>query len=256
VPEPDCPVEEIDLGITGGRTAGYLYRPAGAGDEPRPLVIVMHDGSAEDAVAGAAEAERAGRIYAGRLCPLGYNVFSVTYRWSAYGREEMADVVGAFGYLSQSPYVDRDRIAAIGPGHGGYMAAFAVSSPLYERPWAAAVNLYGFVDVAEQVRAHPADTQSVLTKNVLGDPETGTDAYAEVSPSELLDSLDAPVLVVVGSEDERAGQLRSYRDEAAAGQVEYLEVQGAGYGIDYGQEPYTTQLWERVIDFLERTLEE
>ena len=257
IPEPGCPEEKVTLEQTGGRTAGYLYRPDASDTPARPLVISMHGGFAEDRERSDRAALRHGRVVASHLCPLGYNVFSVDYRWSPFGREEMTDVGGAFGYMSQMPYVDGARIVAMGESHGGYMATLAVASPLIERPWAAAVNLYGFVDVAELAQSEPANAQVQFTVEKLGGP-AGNSVYDEISPAQLVDSLDTPLLIVVGSEDQLADQLRAFRDKLkdAAKTFEYTEIEGAPHGFIAGQEPYTDRLWQRVIDYLKQTFGE
>jgi acetyl esterase/lipase len=257
IPEPGCPEEKVTLAQTGGRTAGYLYRPDASDTPARPLVISMHGGSAQDPEQADRAALRNGRVVASHLCPLGYNVFSVDYRWSPFGREEMTDVGGAFGYMSQMPYVDGARIVAMGESHGGYMATLAVASPLIERSWAAAVNLYGFVDVADLVQSEPNNAQVQLTVEQLGGT-AGNGVYDEISPARLVDSLDTPLLIVVGSDDQLADQLRSFRDKLkdAAKTFEYTEIEGAPSGFIAGQEPYTDRLWQRVIDYLKQTFGE
>lgn len=251
-----CTDERITREQTGGLTAGYIFRPSTPATTPRPAVIAIHGGFADDQAAADRSAQRVGSNYSERLCPLGYVIFSVDYRWSAFGQEEMADVSGAFDYLKTLPDVDPSRIAVMGGSHGGYMTMMSISSPSYQRPFAAAVNLYGFVDIAQLVAREPTNPQARLTVDVLGQPE-GNPAYRDISPRYLIDNLgDTPLLIIVGTKDQFIEQLRAFRDDLtkAGREFQYLEVEGAGHGFEDGQEPYTSQLWKRATEFLQENL--
>lgn len=57
---------------------------------------------------------------------------------------------------------------------------------------------------------------------------------------------------MVGTRDQFLHQLRPFSAdlERAGKDYEYHEVEGAGHGFEYGQEPYTTILWNYVTAFL------
>jgi len=254
----DCIVQRIAREATGGKTAGYLFVPAGKTDTPFPAVVALHGGFAYDPIRADRAAEREGQNFAARLCPLGFVVFSVDYRWSAFGLEEMEDVAGAFDYLITRPEVNPERIAVAGGSHGGYMATMAVLSPKYRRPFAVAVNLYGFVDIADLVNSprEQNNPQVQLTVQQLGTPAANPNAYREISPRYQVGNLNVPLLIVVGTRDQFLRQLRAFSaDLKKAGKdYEYHEVPGAPHGFAKGHGPYTTMLWKYVIAFLKARL--
>lgn len=252
-----CREEKITREATGGRTAGYLFLPNAQPGARLPAVVAIHGGFA-DKPNTAQATENLGRNYAERLCPLGFAVFSVDYRWSAFGMEEMEDVAGAYDYLLTRPEIDPQRLVVMGGSHGGYMTMMAVTSAKYKRPFALAVNLYGFVDIADLVTADKEknNPQVKLTIQQLGTPDANPSAYREISPRYHIDQLDVPLLIVVGTKDQFLNQLRAFSaDLKKAGKdYEYHEVDGAGHGFEQGQEPYTTTLWNYVIAFLQAHL--
>lgn len=252
-----CEKERIARPSTGGRTAGYLFIPEGK--SPMPAVVAIHGGFADGSgvTMGNPDTEAAGHIYAARLCPAGFAVLSVDYRWSAFGMEEMEDVTGAFDYLGTRREIDAARIAVMGGSHGGYMAMMAVSSAEHRRPFRAAINLYGFVDLLDLVRAtrEKDNPQVRLTEAALGAPDRQVAAYQELSPRHNVARLNVPVLIIVGAEDPFLVQLRGLREKLIrAGKAhEYHEIEGARHGFVHDQEPYTTILWNHVIGFLQST---
>lgn len=258
LPSADCREERVDRETSGGETAGYLFLPGGEAKKPHAAVVIMHGGFADDPEKADRVARQVGLSYSSHLCPLGFGVFSVDYRWSAFGMGEMEDVAGAFDYLVTRPEIDKNRIAAMGPSHGGYMAVMAVTSPEHKRPFAVAVDLYGFVDVADLVASgrEQDNPQAKLTIQQLGNPGSNPGAYRAISPRYHIGSLDTPLLIVVGTEDQFLDQLRAFRaDLKKAGKdYEYHEVAGARHGFDTNQEPYTTALWNYVTAFLQDRL--
>lgn len=254
----DYSAQRITREATGGKTAGYLFMPAGKTGERFPAVVAIHGGFADSPIVADRATEGVGRNFAARLCPRGFVVFSVDYRWSPFGLAEMEDVAGAFDYLSTRPEVDPKRIAVAGGSHGGYMTMMAVSSPKYKRPFAVAVNLYGFVDVANLVNSprERNNPQAKLTIEQLGPPAANPTAYREISPRYHIDNLNVPVLIVVGTKDQFLHQLRAFSAdlEKAGKDYEYHEVADAPHGFEQGREPYTTTLWNYVITFLETRL--
>lgn len=256
-PPPGCAsVESVARRAAGGRTAGLLFLPEGTG--PFPAVVAVHGGFADDPRRATQATRDVGAAYAARLCPLGFAVFSVDYRWSPFGGEEMLDVSGAFDLLAGRAEIDADRIAVMGASHGGYMATYAVTAPdpAKRRPFAAAVNLFGFVDVAAVAERKPGNPQVRRTVAELGRPGENPAAYRAISPRYQLQRLRTPLLVVVGTRDQLLGQLRDLRRALArAGKAfEYHEVPGAAHGFDRGSGPTTEALWGFVVDFLEREL--
>jgi dipeptidyl aminopeptidase/acylaminoacyl peptidase len=251
----DCREQKIAREATGGKTTGYLDLPE-KGTAPFPAVVAIHGGFANEPTDADRTTRGVGRNFASHLCPLGWAVFSVDYRWSVFGMEEMEEVAGAYDYLTTRSDIDKKRIVVMGGSHGGYMTMMAVTSAKYKRPFAAAINLYGFVDIADLVNSarEKNNPQAKLTIEKLGTPETNPSAYREISPRYHIDQLTVPLLIVVGTQDQFLHQLRPFsQDLKKAGKdYEYHEVDDAPHGFEQGHEPYTTILWNYVSAFLKR----
>jgi len=253
---PACTPEEITRTASDGFVHGYFVRPAADSAARLPAVIAIHGGVAVNPESGDRQARLAAVEYASHLCAEGFAVFAVDYRWSIIGHEEMLDVDAAYDYLVARPDIDRSRIAVMGGSNGGYMATMAVIAPAFRRPFAAAVDLYGFVDVGAEVRREPNNTQSILTLQQLGDPRQNRAAYASISPIKLIKGKTAPLLIVVGSEDGLVPELTRFRDllKAAGTQMQYFEVEGATHYFEVRPPQFAAQLWARVIAFLHQQL--
>ncbi len=249
----NCREEKIAREKTGGKTAGYLFMPID-GAAQHPVAVTIHGGFADKPQAADSTTRASGLNVSSRLCPLGFAVFSVDYRWSAFGMEEMEDVTGAYDYLMTRTDIDPKRIVVMGDSHGGYMTMMAVSVPKSKRPFALAINLYGFVDIGNLVQAPSVknNPQVQLTIQKLGTPNANPSAYRDISPRYYIANLNVPLLIVIGTRDPLLEQLRPFSvDLKKTGKdLQYHEVENAEHGFIQGQEPYTTTLWNYVTAFL------
>jgi dipeptidyl aminopeptidase/acylaminoacyl peptidase len=237
---------------------GWLFQPASderSLDKLRPAVVMLHKGFAYDRAAAAHATLLLGRAYASRLCGRGIAVMALDYRYSAVGGHEMDDVVAAFDQLAAVPSIDRNRIGLVGGSHGGYMTLLALAER--RRPFASGAAFYTFGDVAavfERGILHNPATR--LTQRHLGDLVTHAAAYRRISPASQLDRVSVPLLLISGTDDEFAPDMRSLRDglQAAGADFEFHEVSGGRHGFEVDQGRATEQLWQLATAFLERTL--
>jgi dipeptidyl aminopeptidase/acylaminoacyl peptidase len=229
--------------------AGWRYVPSTT--EPVPAVVMVHKGFAYNHERAQEATQLLGADYAARLCPLGFAVFAVDYRFSPLGLGEMDDVTAAFDALAADPRIDRNRIAVMGGSHGGYMTLLALTRE--QRPFAAGVVLYGFGDVASVLSRHVIDNPATRrTVRLLGTPNPNTPGYRHISPSAHLTRVHAPVLLVTGDHDQFAPDMHALRDGllAANAPMTYREIAGAPHGFEAGTGADTAELWDAVTTFL------
>lgn len=115
------------------------------------------------------------------------------------GKEVQEDIADGTLWAIAQGIADPDRIAILGEGEGGYSALMNVAQNpgLYK----AAVSIDGVTDWSAHLfhlaTLHPS--LLVGSREVIGDPGTEADALAAISPSKLVDRIDASVLLVNGN---------------------------------------------------------
>lgn len=241
------------VGFGGTQVNGYLVRPSapGADGTTRPAMIVIHEaGGLNDHI----------RDVANRFANLGYVTLGVDLYTREGGPPPSGDLPALMGRLFSIPdervlgdlegaasllrsRTDVGRIGCIGFCMGGrYTLLFATSSDSLD----AAVDCWGgFVD-----RATPDERSTPLRPT---------------PPLELADRLRCPLLAAVGAEDqnpsaELAEQLRE-RASASGQEVQVDVYEGAGHAFFADYRPTyrpgpAALLWERIVPFLRRNLEE
>ncbi len=163
-------VEPIEIPYEGTTLAGYWFRPPGAGDEPRPTVI-LNNGSDGPVISmwtqgGAAAIDR------------GWNAvtFDGPGQGAAFHRQHLyfrpdweAVITPVVDHLVARPDVDPDRIVLHGISQAGYWAPRAAA---FEHRLAALVADPGVVDVSASFLAPLPDGMAELL-----DDESGKDDF-------------------------------------------------------------------------------
>ena len=197
-------------GTDGSAEAHALYyRPAnpahvaGAGERP-PLLVMAHGGPT-------AAARRQLQLAIVYWTSRGIAVVDVDYRGStgygrayrralegAWGVADVQDCVAAARYLVDRGDVDPDRLIIRGGSAGGFTVLAALA---FHDSFAAGASSYGVADL-EALAAETHKFESRYLDRLIGPyPETA-DLYRERSPIRHVDRLDAPMIVLQGSEDE------------------------------------------------------
>lgn len=222
-----------------GLTA-YLTVPLAAG--PRPLVVMPHGGpELRDSVDF--------DLWAQYLAAQGWLVLQPNFRgsggygkafaqagWRRWGDLMQDDLEDCVAQVMATGRVDRDRVAIMGASYGGYAALMgAVRRPELYR---AAVSIAGDSDLMLALsysrRTDGGDSPSYAywVKNI-GDPKTDADMLRAGSPVLQAARIQAPVLLIHGTEDDIV-TVEASRDMAKAlkraGKVhEYMELKGEGH---------------------------
>lgn len=244
----------------GRRLHGYLIRPRGVSG-PAPLVLDIHGGPwAREHWDPATFTPR--QLLANR----GYAVMTLNYRGSTgYGREFLwlgaheyfgrmqQDMAEAVQWAVDQKLADPERLAVMGGSFGG----FSVLAQLIQRrqPYRCGINVVGVADWSRLMDSWPPfwRNRHMFTR-FYGDasqPEARA-RLRENSPITHLDKIQAPLLVVHGSNDVRV--LRQDSDDVVAAlkarkhPVEYLLFPDEGHGIRHWRNRLT--LWRQIEDTL------
>jgi len=210
---------------------GYLTYPPGGRRENLPVVVLVHDGPYwRESIDFDAEVQF--------LANRGYLVFQPNYRGSAgYGKEFWAagfrewggkiqtDIIDGVGWLIHSGIADKDRVAIMGTGFGGYSALYAaINHPSFYR---CAVSMSGYTNLFTYFKEIPPHDQHYvrLFHDIIGDPVREAEMFKAISPLFHAGKVKIPVLFAQG------GQARYSSAEEANRFVQ--QVRNAGTPIRY-----------------------
>ncbi|MCY3606314.1 MAG: prolyl oligopeptidase family serine peptidase [Gammaproteobacteria bacterium] len=223
------------------------------GEGPFPLVVLPHGGPVARDYWGF-------DVWAQLLAHHGYVVIQPQFRisegfgrrhleagFARWGHEMQDDLEDAINYLAQRNLGDPDRAAIFGWSYGGY-AAF-VGSFRDPNPFHCAIAGAGVADLP-YFRAWLADSGTVVEK-----------AYRPtvdgLSPLEHVDSVDVPILVIHGEDDERVPVAESRKFVAKLKQYDkqhkYIELEGANHFFGTIYYRHFMEMYPAMIDWLDNT---
>jgi len=218
----------------------YLTIPLASG--PRPLIVMPHGGpELRDRV----DFDRFAQIFAAQ----GWMVLQPNFRGSGgygqafakagkkhWGDLMQADVEDAVAQVLASGRVDTTRIAICGASYGGYAALMgAVRRPeLYK----AVVAIAGDSDLVESIAfsrsKDGADSEAYrYWLGSIGNPETDRAMMEAASPARQASRIQAPVLLIHGTEDRivapKQSRIMAQALKAAGKPVELVELPDVGH---------------------------
>lgn len=221
----------------------YLPAPALGFSGPRPLVYYIHGGPQSQ--------ERPD--FAWFSMPLiqfltlnGFAVFVPNARGSSgYGFKYMKHVDRDWGgqdrldhvhamtkVLPNDARVDVKRTAVVGRSYGGYMTLTLATR--HPELWAAAVDMFGPYNLLTFIDRLP-ETWKPYFAMAVGDPVKDKDFLTERSPSNYMDNVACPMLVIQGKNDPRVIEPESRdvveRLRAQGKTVEYLMFENEGHDV-------------------------
>lgn len=162
------------------------------------------------------------------------------------GIPEVEDQVAAINYLRSLPFVDDDRIAAMGWSYGGFMTLHMLTEP--------AMGLTSAISGAPVTDWSLYDTH--YTERFMSTPEANAEGYAASDILTRLDDLTGRLLLIHGMADdnvifENTTRVLNALQEASV-PFETMVYPGQRHGIrgnDRG-----LHLWRTYLDFLDRTI--
>ncbi|MFC4988483.1 S9 family peptidase [Saliphagus infecundisoli] len=143
----------------------------------------------------------------------GYAYFEPNVRGSSgYGSEyaslddvenrmdSVADIEACVGWLADRPDVDEERIVAMGGSYGGFMVLAALTE--YPDLWAAGVDIVGIANFVTFLE-NTGDWRRALREAEYGSLEEDREFLESISPTNNIESIEAPLFVLHGANDPR-----------------------------------------------------
>lgn len=245
----------------GAEITAYLTAPIAPPAGPLPMVVVPHGGpELRDYLDY--------DVMAQALAARGWLVLQPNFRGSGgYGRafaeqgkrqwadRMQADVEDAVAQVVGSGRADPKRLAILGASYGGYSALMgAVRSPdLYK----AVVSIAGDADLIESLafsrKEDGADSPTyAYWRGSMGDPKADEALLVRASPARRAAEIQAPVLLMHGTEDTivdpKQSRLMAKALKAAGKTCELVELKGEGHR-SWSDATWTTVL-ETTTDFI------
>ena len=220
--------------VDGLEIPSFLYLPRRNAEAKHPAIIWLHGGFYS--VMNAFD-ERLQYFV-----DQGFIVLAVNYRSSPGFGKELAklgpgvvekmseDVAASINYLKTIESVDTGRIGVMGESLGGLTVLMSVTR--HPELFAAAVDLYGPADLAEEYKAVPA-LRLFASLAFGGTPEQKPEAYRAASPVNFVERIKAPLLIMHGTADEAVPYTQSVKLvealKRANKQHEFVTYQGEGH---------------------------
>ena len=201
------PMEEVSYYSRDGKPiSGYLTYPNQKKDK-YPVVVLVHDGPNRRDVWGFNQEVQF-------LANRGYLVFQVNYRGSfglgkdfyvsgfkQWGGEIQNDISDGVAWLIHSGIADKNRIAIMGSGFGGYSALYAAcfNPTLYK----CAISTSGYLNLFSYFKEFPSHYSSYkqLFYKIIGDPQKEYELFKAISPLFHAEKIRMPILMFQGGQD-------------------------------------------------------
>lgn len=245
---------------SGGRRmlSAFLYRPRTPG--PHPVLIEIHDGPQEES------RPVFDPLVQLAVNELGYVVIAPNVRGSSgHGKAFLAlddgplredavrDVGSLLVWIDLQPDLDRERVAVLGTGYGGYLALASLAE--YNDRLRGGIDVCGISDFVRFLD-HTAAWRRGLQRAEYGDerdPEIH-DFLSRISPIAKAKWIRRPLLVVQGLEDPRVPASESTdlvaTLRARGNDVWYLAARDEGHG--FRKKPSLEMYYEVAGMFLQR----
>ena len=251
---PGVSCERITYLSDGLRVVGYLWRPTGAKPGDRLPLLVFHRGGAGDD----SKLRPNTQFAFDRFVRAGYVVIGTQYRGNdgGEGRDELGgadlrDVLQIVRIGQRLPWVDPQRVFALGYSRGGMMALMAARAGA---PYRAIATVGAPTDLLAVRAAGGRNSLSALARAIPAgqDPEAALRARSAVHWAE---ELNAPVLVLHGGADPIVSAAEHARPFAARLQAlgkthELVVFEGDTHGLQMSGTERDTRIleWFRRFD--------
>ncbi|MBJ7410970.1 MAG: S9 family peptidase [Phenylobacterium sp.] len=239
----------------GAEIPAYLTVPIQTAGKPLPMVVMPHGGPE---VRDYLDYDLTAQALAAR----GWLVLQPNFRGSGgYGRafaeqgrrqwadRMQADVEDAVDQLVTAGRADPKRLAILGASYGGYSALMgAVRRPDLYR---AVVSIAGDADLIESLafsrREDGADSPTyAYWRASMGDPRADEDLLIRASPARRVAEIQAPVLLIHGTEDTivdpKQSRLMAKALKAAGKTCDLVELNGEGH------RGWSDATWKTVLE--------
>lgn len=248
----------------------WLTLPRGSDGKNLPLVVHIHGGPWVRSYSGV----QWGRApIAQFLASRGYAVLEPEPRGSTgFGRKHYQssfkqwglamqnDITDGAMHLVSEGIVDKNRMCLFGGSYGGYATLQGlVNEPDLWRcgsAYVAVTDLELLQSVTWSDTARLSDYFDTDFKRLVGDKDRDREQFLKTSPAKNADKIKAPVMLTMGSEDQRVPLIHgtTMRDalEKAGKRVEYVVYNGEAHGFNKAEN--VTDFYTRLEKFLRENL--
>jgi dipeptidyl aminopeptidase/acylaminoacyl peptidase len=242
------------------RIPAWFFKPHRTDDSPAPVILVVHGGPESQFRPGF-------NPFIQFVLNHGYAVLAPNVRGSTgYGKayshlddvrkrmDSVADLAHGAAWLKDQPDIDGDRLVVYGGSYGGFMVLSALTT--YPDVWAAGVDIVGisnFVTFLENTSAYRRGHREAE----YGSLESDREFLESISPSNYLDAIAVPLMVIHGANDPRVplGEAEQIVD-ALAGRgipVQFIKFEDEGHGLSRLRNKLVA--YPAIVDFLDKHLE-
>ena len=267
-PELMAAVQPIEYAARDGLTIhGYLTIPPGAAATNLPLIIMPHGGpAARDSWRYEPEVQF--------LANRGYAVLQVNFRGSAgyglkflragfkeWGGKMQDDITDAVHWAVARGLADGHRVGIFGASYGGYAALMGlIATPDLFR---CAICYAGVTDVRSitqksSLRGQFREDFEHITREHIGDYRADKRHLQEISPVNLADKIQAPILLAYGARDPIVDieQGRTFAKALKKNKKEFELIVEENEGHGFTREGARSNLLFRIELFLNKNLSE
>ncbi|MEL7231168.1 MAG: prolyl oligopeptidase family serine peptidase, partial [Pseudomonadota bacterium] len=257
-----APMTVIDYTASDGTSLhGYLTgHPIKDGASPRPLIIMPHGGpEARDRLQFNETVQL--------LASYGYQVFQPNFRGSSgfgssfaragdrqWGKKMQTDIYDGIDHLISEGLATERNMCMVGGSYGGYASFMGlIQQPERYKCGVAIAAPSDLLDILSWQNRKSQDAQDYWTRHI-GHPRRDRDAIKAVSPIELVDQIQAPLLIIHGEEDtvipvRQSRNLKRALDKAGI-DFTYLELRKSNHTLRALSDE--RQEMEAILQFLEK----
>lgn len=239
---------------------GYLTLPSGSDGKSQPMVVLPHGGpfGVRDTWGFAGDVQM--------LAEAGYAVLRLNFRGSGgygksftdagarqWGKTMQDDLTDATRWAIEQGIADPGRICIYGASYGAYAALMGVArEPSLYRCAVGYVGVYDLPTMHSHGDIQQRGSGETFLNEWIGDRAQ----LGAVSPTNLADRIEVPVLLAAGGEDERAPiehsemMERALRNAGVPVETLYYDTEGHGFYTEAHRREYYT----RLLAFLSRNL--
>ncbi|TYT63346.1 S9 family peptidase [Natrialba swarupiae] len=245
-------VESFD----GLEVPGFFSLPDDAETGETPVVVDIHGGP---------ESQRRPSFSSVKQYFLdrGYAYFEPNVRGSAgYGADyaalddvekrmdSVADIEACVEWLQDHPAIDPDRIAAKGGSYGGFMVLAALTE--YPDLWAAGIDVVGIANFVTFLE-NTGDWRRELREAEYGSLEDDREFLEEISPTNNIEHIEAPLFVLHGENDPRVpvGEAEQIAEQANEQGVPVRKLIFDDEGHGFSKLENRIEAYSAIADFLD-----
>ena len=193
----------------------------------------------------------------------GYAVFEPNVRGSSgYGKQyaslddvrnrmdSVKDIRAGVEWLHDHPDADNDRIVAYGGSYGGFMVLSAMTE--YPDLWAAGIDVVGIANFVTFLE-NTSDWRRSLREAEYGSLDEDREFLDEISPTNNIDRIDAPLFVLHGENDPRVpvSEAEQIVEDAREQGVPVRKLIFPDEGHGFSKLENRIEAYSAVVDFLD-----